>query len=57
MLGCIEDRYEAAIMIIVNALRDFADGLSRGLSRYLTERNEFTATAITPSVKSSRPER
>jgi len=35
-------------MIILNAFRDFADGLSRGLSLYFTERNEHTARAFDP---------
>ena len=35
-------------MIIINALRDFADGLSRGLSIFFTQRNDFTERAIMP---------
>ena len=35
-------------MIILNALRDFADGLSRGLSLFFTERNDFTERATMP---------
>lgn len=27
-------------MIILNAFRDFADGLSRGLGRFFSERND-----------------
>ena len=30
-------------MIIFNAMRDFADGLSRGLSLFFTERQDLTA--------------
>lgn len=37
-------------MIIFNAFRDFADGLTRGLSLYFTERNDHTIRAITPSA-------
>ncbi len=35
---------------ISNALRDFADGLSRGFSLFLTERNDFTALTVEPRV-------
>ena len=38
-------------MIIFNAIRDFAGGLSRGLSLYFTERNDYTARALTPVFK------
>jgi hypothetical protein len=35
-------------MIVFNALRDFADGFTRGLSLFITERNDFTAQALAP---------
>lgn len=35
-------------MFVFNALRDFADGLSRGLSLFFTERNDFTERALMP---------
>ena len=33
-------------MIVLSAFRDFADGLARGLPLFLTERNDFTADAM-----------
>ena len=36
-------------MIIFSAMRDFADGLTRGLSLFLTERQDMTARALAPS--------
>ena len=44
-------------MIILNALRDFADGLSRGLSLYFTERNDFTERALSPRLMGRRDTR
>lgn len=38
-------------MIIFNALRDFADGLSRGLSLFITERNDYTERTMTPGAR------
>jgi len=35
-------------MIILNALRDFADGLSRGLSIFFSERNDHTERTVMP---------
>ena len=35
-------------MIIINALRDFADGLSRGVSLFFTERNGFAEKPFMP---------
>ena len=35
-------------MIVFTALRDFADGLTRGMSLFITERNDFTAHTLTP---------
>lgn len=37
-------------MIIINAFRDFADGLSRGLSLFITERNSYTERTFMPSA-------
>lgn len=37
-------------MLIINALKDFAEGLSRGIGLYFTERNSFTETALTPRL-------
>lgn len=44
-------------MIIFNALRDFAEGLSRGLSLYVTERNEFVEAATMPGFSARRNKR
>ncbi len=41
-------------MIIITALRDFADGLSRGLSLFFTERNDFTERTLMPGSKPRR---
>jgi len=41
-------------MIIVSAMRDFADGLTRGLGLFLTERQDVTARGINPTPV-SRP--
>jgi hypothetical protein len=38
-------------MIIVTALRDFADGLSRGLGLFFTTRNDFTEKTLDPRYK------
>ncbi len=43
-------------MIVLSAMRDFADGLTRGLSLFLTERQDTTARTLSPSA-ASRPER
>jgi hypothetical protein len=37
---------------ISTALRDFADGLSRGFSLFLTERNDFTEYSVSPRIPS-----
>jgi hypothetical protein len=37
-------------MLIIAALRDFAEGLTRGLGLYLTERNSFTEMTLTPRI-------
>lgn len=34
-------------MIIITALRDFAEGLARGVGLYLTERNDFLELSVT----------
>lgn len=36
-------------MIVFSAMRDFADGLTRGLGLFLTERQDTTARGITPT--------
>ena len=35
-------------MVIIAALRDFADGLSRGVSLFFTKRPDFTQRSIMP---------
>ena len=42
-------------MIIINALRDFADGLTRGVSLFLTERNQLTEKPFMPGRISRTP--
>lgn len=37
-------------MLIIAAFRDFAEGLTRGVGLYFTERNSFTETALTPRL-------
>jgi hypothetical protein len=37
-------------MIIISAMRDFADGLTRGLSLFFTERNDYTARTMMPTA-------
>lgn len=41
-------------MIIINAFRDFADGLSRGLGLYFTERNDHVVRTMIPAQKTRR---
>lgn len=43
-------------MIILSTMRDFADGLTRGLGLFLTERQDTTARGVnpTPVVRSPR---
>lgn len=43
-------------MLVFSAMRDFADGLTRGLSLFLTERQDVTARTLSPAP-SNRPER
>jgi hypothetical protein len=43
-------------MIVFTAMRDFADGLTRGLSLFLTERQDTTAKTLWPTA-SARAER
>ncbi len=42
-------------MIVFSAMRDFADGLTRGLSLFLTERQDTTVRTLSPPAH--RPER
>jgi hypothetical protein len=37
--------------MMFNAIRDFADGLTRGLSLFFTERNDFTAKTMMPASR------
>jgi hypothetical protein len=37
-------------MSIIHAFRDFAGGLSRGLSLYFTERNDFIERTVLPAA-------
>jgi hypothetical protein len=37
--------------MIINAFRDFADGLSRGLSLFFTERPDFASRSMTQDGK------
>lgn len=41
-------------MIVFSAMRDFADGLTRGLSLFLTERQDVTARGVAPAVAKRR---
>lgn len=43
-------------MIVFTAMRDFADGLTRGFSLFLTERQDVTARTLSPAPP-RRPER
>lgn len=36
-------------MIVFSAMRDFADGLTRGFSLFLTERQDTTARGVSPA--------
>ncbi|MCX7348530.1 MAG: hypothetical protein NTZ54_03075 [Alphaproteobacteria bacterium] len=36
-------------MIVFSAMRDFADGLTRGFGLFLTERQDTTAHGINPT--------
>jgi hypothetical protein len=38
-------------MIILNAFRDFADGLTRGLGLFFSERNDHLERAIEPRLR------
>ena len=42
-------------MIVFNALRDFADGLTRGMSLFITQRNDFTARTLSPRQAAAKP--
>jgi hypothetical protein len=37
-------------MLFINALRDFADGMTRGLGLFFTERHEYTTTVTAPGL-------
>lgn len=39
---------ECPIMIILNAVRDFAEGLARGMSLFFTERHDFVERSTMP---------
>lgn len=41
-------------MVIINAFRDFADGLSRGVSLFFTQRNDFTERSVMPGRNPAR---
>jgi hypothetical protein len=43
-------------MIVLSAMRDFADGLTRGLALFLTERQDVTARTLSPA-RHGRPQR
>ncbi len=43
-------------MIIFSAMRDFADGLTRGFSLFVTERQDTTARGVNPTPV-ARPSR
>lgn len=38
-------------MILFNAVRDFADGLSRGLTLFFMERNDYTERTVRPATR------
>jgi hypothetical protein len=39
-------------MFLFSAMRDFADGLTRGLSLFLTERQDMTVRVLSPAPAS-----
>jgi hypothetical protein len=41
-------------MVLFNALRDFADGLTRGLGLFFTERHDYTADITAPGLRDRR---
>jgi hypothetical protein len=41
-------------MIMFNAVRDFADGLSRGLSLFFTERSDYVERTVMPAATTRR---
>ena len=43
-------------MFLFSAMRDFADGLTRGLSLFLTERQDMTVRVLSPAP-AGKPER
>ena len=44
-------------MIVFSAMRDFADGLTRGFSLFLTERQNTAERALAPSAATRRTPR
>ena len=42
-------------MIVFSAMRDFADGLTRGLALFLTERQDTTARTLS-SARHGKPQ-
>ena len=44
-------------MILFTAMRDFADGLTRGFSLFLTERRDVTARTFSPAPDGRVPRR
>ena len=44
-------------MIVFSAMRDFADGLTRGFSLFLTERQNTAERALAPRTSAGRTQR
>jgi len=42
-------------MIVFSAMRDFADGLTRGFSLFFTERQNTVERALAPRAAARRP--
>ncbi len=42
-------------MLVFTAMRDLADGLTRGFSLFLTERQDTTARGVNPTPVSRTP--
>jgi len=49
-----DDQPFEATMIILSAVRDFADGLSRGFSLFFTERNDHTIRTLPMPINGKR---
>jgi hypothetical protein len=43
-----KENHSRSPMIVINAIRDFASGLGRGLSLYFSQRNDLTERALMP---------